>query len=124
LASARQPPRLRQHLVTSLNHTDDRYIDLQLRYSLPTRRSSDLTAQNKNSVGGLGIHGSQKSRGRAQSRQKPRRSSSQLANRSLRSEEHTSELQSRENLVCRQLLTKKNASNYVNHMQRRIPRNL
>src|SRR5690606_41281455 len=32
--------------------------------------------------------------------------------RQLRSEEHTSELQSRENLVCRLLLEKKNSNNY------------
>src|SRR5690606_40337028 len=30
----------------------------------------------------------------------------------IRSEEHTSELQSRENLVCRLLLEKKNSTNY------------
>src|SRR5690606_35209520 len=33
----------------------------------------------------------------------------------LRSEEHTSELQSRENLVCRLLLEKKKKINYKNH---------
>src|SRR5436309_8258504 len=33
----------------------------------------------------------------------------------LRSEEHTSELQSRENLVCRLLLEKKNSAHVSNH---------
>src|SRR5437660_9219019 len=44
--------------------------------------------------------------------------SRQLANRSSRSEEHTSELQSRGHLVCRLLLEKKNAQEgaaAVNH---------
>src|SRR5690606_39890365 len=34
----------------------------------------------------------------------------------LRSEEHTSELQSRENLVCRLLLEKKNKKKYTNRL--------
>src|SRR5690606_24212872 len=35
----------------------------------------------------------------------------------LRSEEHTSELQSRENLVCRLLLEKKNKKSYANNKE-------
>src|SRR5690606_40771453 len=42
-------------------------------------------------------------------REPRRRSASRLRTRFQRSEEHTSELQSRENLVCRLLLEKKNA---------------
>src|SRR5436309_5730630 len=41
-------------------------------------------------------------------------------NRQLRSEEHTSELQSRENLVCRLLLEKKKSKKYNNCEQRCI----
>src|SRR5690606_40804909 len=36
---------------------------------------------------------------------------------SSRSEEHTSELQSRENLVCRLLLEKKNNTHKINHVE-------
>src|SRR2546430_13299886 len=36
-------------------------------------------------------------------------------NSSLRSEEHTSELQSQSNLVCRLLLEKKNRNHYISH---------
>src|SRR5690606_39833064 len=49
---------------------------------------------------------------------------------SLRSEEHTSELQSRENLVCRLLLEKKNDSGLiihdytVNHLQKHVAHSL
>src|SRR5690606_39549617 len=38
-----------------------------------------------------------------------------ILQKSSRSEEHTSELQSRENLVCRLLLEKKNKKKYINN---------
>src|SRR5690606_39467109 len=72
-----------------------RYADPRDLHSFPTRRSSDLTS-------------SQVQRTRRGCRYPP-------AGLSLpalpRSEEHTSELQSRENLVCRLLLEKKKARN-------------
>src|SRR5690606_39555752 len=42
-----------------------------------------------------------------------------LSTGGTRSEEHTSELQSRENLVCRLLLEKKNISSHIAESQRR-----
>src|SRR5690606_41451049 len=62
----------------------------------PTRRSSDLSA-------GASAVASPRFAGRSSAR----RESSGGSAKSSRSEEHTSELQSRENLVCRLLLEKK-----------------
>src|SRR5690606_41482702 len=45
----------------------------------------------------------------------PRRVGRELRRRGWRSEEHTSELQSRENLVCRLLLEKKNTKHPLPH---------
>src|SRR5436309_6221711 len=68
----------------------------------PTRRSSDLLTSEALGVHHLGEHYSPK----------PIRfiggTSRVPSPPALRSEEHTSELQSRENLVCRLLLEKKN----------------
>src|SRR5207253_11102153 len=83
-------------------------------HSFPTRRSSDLPAidhhaalpgqiSGKNNVRlALGNGGGEFQRERAN-----REASSALIGR-IRSEEHTSELQSRGHLVCRLLLEKKN----------------
>src|SRR5436309_7075802 len=65
-------------------------------HSFPTRRSSDLSATAR--------HGRSATPPVATVR---RPSSPRRAPRARRSEEHTSELQSRENLVCRLLLEKK-----------------
>src|SRR5436309_15489583 len=67
------------------------YVDQRDLHSFPTRRSSDLSSRRRR----LGLRCNQH-----HPRRHPRRST--------RSEEHTSELQSRENLVCRLLLEKKN----------------
>src|SRR5207302_10324245 len=68
-------------------------------HSFPTRRSSDLNACRKQQEDGF--------LSSANSRWKKAGASSEVR-RGSRSEEHTSELQSRENLVCRLLLEKKN----------------
>src|SRR5690606_41758236 len=93
-------------------------------HSVPTRRSSDLpsacraaslTAADRlngpsswcpSYTGQSGCSATQRSRTHDHTRS--RRPPSQR--RGTRSEEHTSELQSRENLVCRLLLEKKNAA--------------
>src|SRR5690606_41398647 len=104
-------PRLPQVLLTILFAAS--YCVLQVDgdrrdlHSFPTRRSSDLGRVHVEKVRPLepelfsqnyprGIPGVKKSVGKF-----PRR-------KNMRSEEHTSELQSRENLVCRLLLEKKN----------------
>src|SRR5436309_5503761 len=76
----------------------DRCADRRDLHSFPTRRSSDL--------GGAAAAAGDAGGRRPFSR--PARSWSRA--RTPRSEEHTSELQSRENLVCRLLLEKKNSS--------------
>src|SRR5690606_41275380 len=90
--------------------------------SLPTRRSSDLCEQPGSlSASRCAVHQTRHSacsrsshRGHDATRalshrtlQTPKKSSAQLGG--PRSEEHTSELQSRENLVCRLLLEKQKA---------------
>src|SRR5690606_40080641 len=92
------------------------YADHRALHSFPTRRSSDLPGSSPSSS-----RSAQASRGaRSRSRRRawpspaPRRDLRPAQARPpsadapvLRSEEHTSELQSRENLVCRLLLEKK-----------------
>src|SRR5437773_8733809 len=63
-------------------------------HSFPTRRSSDLTGSGPRHPAG-------------QRRGSARRARSARADRARRSEEHTSELQSHHDLVCRLLLEKK-----------------
>src|SRR5690606_41960094 len=85
--------------------------------SFPTRRSSDL------STGTSSATASDLSRDSLGSRLPFSRRESWLAARStrlpsserVRSEEHTSELQSRENLVCRLLLEKKKQTKILKH---------
>src|SRR5690606_42154764 len=72
-----------------------RYVDHQDLHSFPTRRSSDLWGSCSWTQS---IAASKHSRGMSCDRVHPC---------CRRSEEHTSELQSRENLVCRLLLEKK-----------------
>src|SRR5690606_40543120 len=101
------------------------YDDYRDPHSLPTRRSSDLALLHRlealDANGVLTAHG----RALADIPLPPRlahmvlkagetgqalraaRIAALVTERSLRSEEHTSELQSRENLVCRLLLEKK-----------------
>src|SRR5690606_39607894 len=90
---------------------------LRVLRSFPTRRSSDLRSVPAGGLGPLVVLPAHRSRCRVPallSQPAPRRW--QPGNRSparaaakvaRRSEEHTSELQSRENLVCRLLLEKK-----------------
>src|SRR5690606_41222747 len=84
--------------------------------SFPTRRSSDLRvtlAAQENRTFEIGSSRSQRSRNLARptlrSPWSARGSVKEVTSSSARSEEHTSELQSRENLVCRLLLEKKKA---------------
>src|SRR5690606_39411373 len=85
----------------------------RLLHSFPTRRSSDLRAPERAYVGEWVCHrdverGRQEpSRGARAHLDPPQRRTERNGHRRSRSEEHTSELQSRENLVCRLLLEKK-----------------
>src|SRR5436309_6567667 len=75
-----------------------RNTDHQDLHSFPTRRSSDLLSRSSTWDCGSA----------ARSRSRIQRCAMSIATASVtRSEEHTSELQSRENLVCRLLLEKK-----------------
>src|SRR5690349_24049893 len=95
------------------------YAHPQHLHSFPTRRSSDLSSPH----GGTGMHptGWQGLYFRKQSGMRgtePFRSPSlkadmPLLKRSLRSEEHTSELQSRRDFVCRLLLERKKKEAFV-----------
>src|SRR5207248_10246380 len=83
------------------------YVDHRDLHSFPTRRSSDLHAQPLQDGGGLPTV----AHGLAHRPRRQRRSLLQKADAhalaSSRSEEHTSELQSPYDLVCRLLLEKK-----------------
>src|SRR5690606_40156367 len=98
----------------------DTYLTLQYLHSFPTRRSSDLRRSSRRSApAATSSCSSTRSTpssgpGRPRVRSTPRASSSRCSpavssrpSGPRRSEEHTSELQSRENLVCRLLLEKK-----------------
>src|SRR5207247_11290835 len=93
-------------LTVSIHH-----IDL---HSFPTRRSSDLAKLKPNSVSSISLSATRDQRQPRSSIHRWRSlSNSGMKNvaasgRALRSEEHTSELQSRVDLVCRLLLEKKN----------------
>src|SRR5690606_40888920 len=89
-------------------------------HSFPTRRSSDLAGVDAearsridvDAVVELGLADGEgledeREREHAQARDRPRDGRAPDAGLRGRSEEHTSELQSRENLVCRLLLEKK-----------------
>src|SRR5438270_11795725 len=71
-------------------------------HSFPTRRSSDLRPRSRSS-------GPRRRSSRPSTRPRRRRSTSprRPPASEMRSEEHTSELQSQSNLVCRLLLEKK-----------------
>src|SRR5690606_41526810 len=88
------------------------YGDHRDLHSFPTRRSSDLTGPRRPRSRCSG--GAPAPATSTTSRPAARRPSATLRRRS---EEHTSELQSRENLVCRLLLEKKN-----NNKKQRIKR--
>src|SRR5436305_10609889 len=75
-------------------------------HSFPTRRSSDLP--NVLSLAALATCGDARTCRSPASQQEPRRQEARCPSAMERSEEHTSELQSRPHLVCRLLLEKKN----------------
>src|SRR5690606_41697619 len=92
-------------------------------HSFPTRRSSDLCSEENDSATSSSSKGCSRRppgrtrtplrrtaspRGRLNGSSPPERSTR------VRSEEHTSELQSRENIVCRLLLEKKKQKNTQN----------
>src|SRR5207302_7428702 len=79
------------------------YVAHRVLHSFPTRRSSDLDRYPGSGPGSY--------------RYLSARQGERLPAGQRRSEEHTSELQSRENLVCRLLLEKKksNLTNCTNH---------
>src|SRR5690606_41881788 len=106
------PPRLHvSHFFSSQSYRPHPYL-----HSFPTRRSSDL-----NPICSIPDHWSAKNGAmlpwlsricapcwpRIRTMRSPLMPSATLWPTSRRSEEHTSELQSRENLVCRLLLEKK-----------------
>src|SRR5437870_7486998 len=85
-------------------------------HSFPTRRSSDLGRAKGKSTRGTG-HGGRDGKvpgGTWRRRECRRAVRLDRTARGRRSEEHTSELQSRGHLVCRLLLEKKNLSQYAN----------
>src|SRR5690625_5421780 len=96
--------------MLSINRTDA-HRDL---HYFPTRRSSDLPrfSGTTSTVGGITCASMADE---APSTPKPLRSCGfpSTARLRLRSEEHTSELQSRGHLVCRLLLEKKNNSPHI-----------
>src|SRR5690606_41527081 len=107
--STRAGPAPRPHLPLPICQRDLAHPDL---HSFPTRRSSDLSGAR------LSTRGAQESWARicnprwvCSARKRTLASlrawSPRASGASRRSEEHTSELQSRENLVCRLLLEKK-----------------
>src|SRR5438034_2405036 len=110
-------------LFVSLSHTSilysflfffQGYGDHRDLHSFPTRRSSDLRAGAE-----MARRGGATDRGRG-SGERPR-CRALRSGRSIRSEEHTSELQSHSDLVCRLLLEKKKKAAKKPH-QRRIIR--
>src|SRR5207237_8767861 len=76
-------------------------------HSFPTRRSSDLTSSAATAVPSASISTLPALVRAAPVTRAPRRSVTPSRSASARSEEHTSELQSHLNLVCRLLLDKK-----------------
>src|SRR5438477_4795741 len=87
-----------------------RHLDHQDLHSFPTRRSSDLDTSGAMIFRILAFRS--KSRANLTSPSpRARRNRSRSRSASARSEEHTSELQSHVNLVCRLLLEKKKYRN-------------
>src|SRR5690606_41803978 len=102
-------------LLISLLRSLSSYVPSRVLLSFPTRRSSDLPGpfffshRLEGGRDGLDLPAAGR-RVRDRIRDRPeihRRLHPAVAERGDRSEEHTSELQSRENLVCRLLLEKK-----------------
>src|SRR5438034_7591516 len=91
------------------------YVAIRALHSFPTRRSSDLIVQGNPSSGifALSLDKNEKVIALGGDYKEPsyseRIAAYSLDNGKTRSEEHTSELQSHSDLVCRLLLEKKNA---------------
>src|SRR5207302_9010814 len=83
------------------------YGDHRDLHSFPTRRSSDLGCLSRSSSEGSGAFEAFPDRVPFQRASAETAAVRTLEGNAIRSEEHTSELQSRENLVCRLLLEKK-----------------
>src|SRR5690606_41056147 len=103
-----------QHSATSVHHSfSSRYAPRPAPHSFPTRRSSDLGVRRAPPRPSSGTPRcarrgpTTRRRAPASRRRAPRPAGRARGPASPRSEEHTSELQSRENLVCRLLLEKK-----------------
>src|SRR5690606_39504085 len=97
-----------------------RYADHRVLLSFPTRRSSDLPRAGSRRCARPAA--AVASRGPGRRRRRARRCPAPAGCAPPRSEEHTSELQSRENLVCRLLLEKKKPTSRTRGgPSRRIP---
>src|SRR5688572_32670633 len=82
------------------------FVDHRHLHSFPTRRSSDLLTYNKEFN-----HISETLNQKLDSAKKRKLVGADVHYKQFRSEEHTSELQSQSNLVCRLLLEKKKHKN-------------
>src|SRR5947208_9214734 len=97
-----------------------RYIDHRILHSFPTRRSSDLrrtprsfAKRRSSSMSRLGLTWVMSESGFP--KEPYHCQSTSWYGKPMRSEEHTSELQSPDHLVCRLLLEKKNTHSYLQH---------
>src|SRR5690606_41066827 len=105
-AAVRIPPRCTRALWT--HPSSSRRIDHRSLPSFPTRRSSDLQSTWQTARTVEPVPYSQFEQALAEGRvAEVTVGETTITGRLKRSEEHTSELQSRENLVCRLLLEKK-----------------
>src|SRR5438034_3716974 len=89
-----------------------RYCDPRALHSFPTRRSSDLLLPvevviHREQRVGRGLLGARRAAGQRRGDDEHERATVRVAHKPSRSEEHTSELQSHSDLVCRLLLEKK-----------------
>src|SRR5690606_42114025 len=113
---------IRTHILFSLFSAYRAHRDL---HSFPTRRSSDLEISAHTDSKGSHPYNQRLSNARAKSvvdylvskgiKRSQLIPKGYAATQPVRSEEHTSELQSRENLVCRLLLEKKKKKKLRNH---------
>src|SRR5690606_40680767 len=101
------------------------YGDHRYLHSFPTRRSSDLMSflskltTRTHAASGSGFHQARFRLSKSAPRATRSSSNGDGFQNIARSEEHTSELQSRENLVCRLLLEKKNKKANAKHQDQR-----
>src|SRR5690606_41777123 len=106
------------HALFCLSLPFQRYGHVRDLHSFPTRRSSDLSSNRPCSpLSSRACRCSVRRPGLSDlgSRRRPSRVGKASSTALERSEEHTSELQSRENLVCRLLLEKKKNETHGTH---------